>query len=104
MQPQKGSKLEFVIVAVGVLVMMGDVAAAAALFIDDCAGLMGMFLWLLVPVVWLVGVLLPAGWLWLTSRLDRQAKVVLAWSTGLTVLTPLLATLMDHPISQHCIA
>lgn len=101
---QKGSKLEFVIVAIGMLVMMADVAAVAALFIGDCAGLMGMLLWLPVPVAWLLGVLLPAGWLWLTSRLDRPVKVVLAWSAGLTALTPLLATLMDHPISQHCIA
>lgn len=101
---QKGSKLEFVIAIIGVLVMMGDVAAAASLFVGDCAGLMGMLFWLPVPAVWLLGVLLPAAWCWLTSRFSRRVKLVLAWSTGLTALTPLLATLLDHRISQHCIA
>lgn len=101
---QKGSKLEFVIVIIGVLVMLGDVAAAITQFIGGCESLMGIVFWLSVPALWLVGVLLPAGWLWLTSRFSRPVKLVLAGSTALTALTPLLATWLDHPISQHCIA
>ena len=101
---QETSKFEYVVVIIGVLVMMGDAAAAVMQVVGGCASLVGMLFWLPVPVLWLLGVLLPAGWCWLTSRFSRPVKMALAWSTALTVLAPLLATLLDQQISQHCIA
>lgn len=98
------STLDRVIMALALAVMVADLVSSGMVLTRTCTALIGVFVWVPAVLLWLVGVVLPAGWAAVFGKLARGARRSLACATVLTALPPLLATIFENPHMGRCIA